>query len=357
MDRLSDYDFDLPPELIAQEPLADRAASRLLAVDRRSGERRHLHFTDAPKLLRKGDLLVVNRTRVTALRLLGQRLRSDGEPNTTTHSNAELLLLRRESPGVYEALTRPAKRLKPGTRLVFGDPPALFATVLEARDEGLRIVSIEPEEAIERHAIAPLPPYIKRPLANRERYQTIYAKASDQGSAAAPTAGLHFTPEILQSIRQRGVEIAEVELAIGLDTFRPIQSETLDAHQMHGERCLLPPETAEKIAGTKGRIVAVGTTTARTLETFARLGDDPKRPPPGATESRLFLHPRNRPILVDALFTNFHMPRTSMLVMLSAFADRELILDAYAEARVQSYRWLSFGDCMFLGELPDQFET
>jgi S-adenosylmethionine:tRNA ribosyltransferase-isomerase len=378
MERLSDYDYVLPEDRIAQTPLEDRAASRLLALDKLTGEIRHLTFRQAPQLLQPGDLLVVNRTRVTAARLLGRRLsQSTGEPG----GQAELLLLKRlpielHGEGCYEALTKPAKRLQVGTRVVFGSPATLEATVLELGSDGKRIVRLSPESEIKAHALAPLPPYIHQPLHDRERYQTVYAKSeADSGSAAAPTAGLHFTQEILASLQRQGVELAEVELSIGLDTFRPVQSENLEDHVMHGEWCHLPIETADKIRRCSGSIVAVGTTTARTLETFARFdaitaqnrGQDFTFEPnpsqfvqnrlrhrdlaPGSLQSKLFLRPGNPFLLVDALFTNFHMPRTSMLMMLSAMAGREHVLAAYQEALKEGYRFLSFGDSMFIGNL------
>lgn len=348
MTALSDYDYELPEDRIAMEPLADRAASKLLALDKLTGEVRHLHFRDCISLLRPDDVLVLNRTRVTAVRLLGHRM-IEG----SLGGAVELLLLRRLGTGQYECLAKPAKRLPVGSKIQFGD--RLTATILASGEGGLKTVLLEPEEEIERVGIAPLPPYIKKPLKERERYQTVYARqTAENGSAAAPTAGLHFTKELLDQIRATGVEIAEVELSIGLDTFRPIQSDNLEAHQMQGETCHMPEDAAQILREAEGRIIAVGTTSARTIESFGRLAGSREQIQAGSLESKLFLHPGNPPQFFDALFTNFHMPRTSMLVMLSALAGREAVLNAYRQALQENYRFLSFGDSMFVGNLPEK---
>lgn len=335
MDRLSDYDYDLPPELIAQEPLADRTASRLLCLHRDTGQVEHLMFTDVPRLLHPGDLLVMNDTRVTALRLLGRKV---------TGGEVEALLLRPSAPGSYEALMRPGRRLKPGARVFFGD---VAATVVAELPDGRRELRFDPvadlENRLQEIGSAPLPPYITQALADPERYQTVIARQG--GSSAAPTAGLHFSSEMLDELRRRGVQTATVTLDVGIDTFRPVQTENLDQHRMHGERCEVPEETAEKIASCRGRVIAVGTTTVRTLETSA---DGYRSVRPGSVVSTLFIRPGYTFRAVDAMFTNFHLPRTSMLIMLAALVDRESLMNAYREAIQQNYRFLSFGDSMLV---------
>ncbi len=335
MDRLSDYDYDLPERLIAQTPLEDRAASRLLVLPRAEGSARHLRFTDVPSLLREGDLLVLNDTRVSAWRLRGHK---------PTGGEVEALLLSEESSGVFTALVRPGKRLRTGARIVFGD---LEATVEAELDGGQLRLAFAPvpnlTERLREIGTVPLPPYIHAALADPERYQTVVAQKP--GSAAAPTAALHFTPEILQTLRNQGVETATVTLSVGLDTFRPVESENLDAHVMHGEVCEVAEETAEAVARCRGRVVAVGTTSVRTLETFA---EGPRRLATGRRTSKLFIRPGYRWQIVDGMFTNFHLPKTTMLMMLSALVGRERLLEAYAEAVREEYRFLSFGDSMLV---------
>jgi S-adenosylmethionine:tRNA ribosyltransferase-isomerase len=336
MERLSDYGYDLPEELIAQTPLADRAASRLLHLDRATGAVVHRQFRDAVGLLRAGDLLVMNDTRVSAVRLFGHK---------ETGAAVEALLLREETPETYEALVRPGRRLRPGARVVF--PGELVAEVAEERPEGRKLLRFEArpdlKDRLMEHGLAPLPPYIHAPLADRERYQTVYA--AHDGSAAAPTAGLHFTPEILANLREKGVETARVTLHVGLDTFRPITAEDPSQHPIHGERCGISQDSASKIAQSSGRIIAVGTTSVRTLETFA-VGD--RRVETGERLSTLFIRPGYRFRIVDGMFTNFHMPHTTMLMMLAALAGREAVMRAYAEAVRERYRFLSFGDSMLI---------
>lgn len=334
-DRLSLYDYRLPPERIAQTPLDDRAASKLLWVHRADGHLTHHVFREIPSILRPGDLLVMNDTRVTALRLMGRK---------PTGGEVEVLLLRESGDHEFVALARPGRRLQPGARILFDDD--LAATVLENLDMRKRI-RFDPVDGLHRRLQAcgrvPLPPYIHEPLSHPERYQTVYA--SRGGSAAAPTAGLHFTPEILAQLQAMGVSIAKVTLDVGLDTFRPIESEDVSDHVMHGERCTVPPETVDAVAACEGRVVAVGTTTVRTLETFA-LGRRALRT--GVEESRLFIRPGFRFQIVDGMFTNFHMPRTTMLMMISAMAGRESVMKAYEVALQSDYRFLSFGDSMLI---------
>jgi S-adenosylmethionine:tRNA ribosyltransferase-isomerase len=336
LERLSDYSYELPEELIAQTPLADRAASRLLHLDRATGEVRHRMFRDAVDLLREGDLLVLNDTRVDAVRLYGHK---------ETGGAVEALLLREEAPEHFEALVRPGKRLKVGARALF--PGDLVAEVVEDRPEGRKVLRFESrpdlKDRLFEHGLAPLPPYIHTPLHDRERYQTVYA--AHVGSAAAPTAGLHFTPEILETIRNRGMETTHVTLHVGLDTFRPMTAEDPSQHPIHGERCGISQDSASKIAESSGRIIAVGTTSVRTLETFA-IGD--RRVETGERLSTLFIRPGYRFRVVDGMFTNFHMPRTTMLMMLSALAGREAVMGAYAQAVRERYRFLSFGDSMLI---------
>lgn len=326
----------MPEELIAQTPLEDRAGSRLLHVDLGQRTIEHRAFREAPTLLREGDLLVVNQTRVTAVRLYGHR---------PSGGKVEILLLKEVAPLEYEALTRPAKRLGLGQKVEF--ERGLRAEVLDDLGEGRKRLRFEgpadPLAEIEAQGLAPLPPYIREALSDRERYQTMFAASG--GSAAAPTAALHFTPEIVEALFARGVSLAKVDLEVGLDTFRPIAELDLDKHPMHGERCRLSAETADKIASCKGRIVAVGTTTTRTLESFA-VG--PKRVEPGDKTTRLFIRPGYRFQIIDGMFTNFHMPRTTMLLMLAALAGIDLLAESYKAAVEKRYRFLSFGDSMLL---------
>lgn len=331
---LSDFDYHLPEELIAQSPLEDRAASRLLHLVRGSGTVHHRKFRDCVDLLAKGDLLVMNNTRVTSLRLYGAR---------PTGAKVEALLLREVAPSTYEALTRPAKKLRIGEQINFED--GLIAEVITDLGEGrkhLRFPSGSQSD-IRAVGLAPLPPYVKAALGDQSRYQTVYADIP--GSSAAPTAGLHFTPEILSAIEGRGVDRAYVTLDIGLDTFRPIQSDDAAEHQIHGERCEVSEETAEKISKTKGRVIAVGTTTVRTLESLA-VGR--KLVQPGAMNTQIYITPGYEFKIIEGMFTNFHMPKTTMLLMISALAGRDAVMEAYKQAVDQRYRFLSFGDSMLI---------
>lgn len=333
--RTSDFWYELPPELIAQKPLEDRSSSRLLVLHRVTGEIEHRMFVDAPDHLVEGDLLVMNDTRVSAKRLLGHRF---------TGGSVEALLLRDHGEGSYEALTRPAKKLKTGEVLFFTG--GLEAKVTEDIGEGKKRLLFEQPDArsqIEQAGQVPLPPYITESLADPARYQTVYSRSD--GSAAAPTAGLHFTHDLLSALASKGVETASVTLDVGLDTFRPIASESVEDHEMHGERCSVPRETAKAVNASKGRVVAVGTTTVRTLESFAQ---DDGTIETGERSTSLFITPGYRFKAVQAMFTNFHMPGTTLMLLVSAFAGRENVMRAYREAVDQKYRFLSFGDAMLI---------
>lgn len=345
------YDYELPPELIAQAPLPDRAASRLLVLDRAGGTLTHRTFHDLPDLLTPGDLLVVNRSRVLPARLLGTRPGGGA---------AEILLVRRRGPDLWDALLRPGRRLRPGAVV---DVAPGFQVRVEATpplgDPGVpssgplrrvRLVAEDgrPDAAVERHGHMPLPPYIRRPdrPGDRERYQTVFAR--ETGSVAAPTAGLHFSPDLLDRLKARAIETAEVVLHVGPGTFRPVEVGDVRDHRVDPERFTLPSETAEAVnrARKEGRrVVAVGTTTTRTLE--ASLAPGGVRPASGG-ETDLVITPGYRFRVVDALITNFHLPRSSLLLLVSAFAGRERILDAYAEAVRHRYRFYSYGDATLI---------
>lgn len=329
------FAYDLPEDLIAQEPLEDRAASRLLWLHKDSGKVEHRHFRDAMDILQPGDLLVLNNTRVTALRIFGSK---------STGAKVEALLLSEENPGEFVALVKPAKKLQPGTVINFEN--RLEAEVTENLEDGqkrLKMLSPDYASILAEIGQTPLPPYIHARLDNPNRYQTVYAETG--GSAAAPTAGLHFTPEIFEALKAKGVETAFVTLNVGIDTFRPISAETPAEHQMHGETCHLARATADAIANTKGRIIAVGTTSVRTLESFA-IG--PRKVETGSRSTKLFIRPGYEFKVIDGMFTNFHMPRTTMLLMLAALAGSENVEAAYLAAITDKYRFLSFGDSMLV---------
>ncbi|MEO8561121.1 MAG: tRNA preQ1(34) S-adenosylmethionine ribosyltransferase-isomerase QueA [bacterium] len=336
----SDYDFDLPEELIAQAPLARRDWSRLMVIDRASGAIAHRRFDDLPSLLRPDDLLVVNRSRVVKARLLGTRVGS-GAP-------AEIFLLSPVGGDRYEAMVSPGGKLKPGR--VVDIAPGFTAEVLSVTDRRTRIVQLRAEigveRAIERHGHTPLPPYIARgdEEADVERYQTVYAR--EPGSVAAPTAGLHFTPQLLDAIAARGVARAEVVLHVGAGTFKPVVVDDPGDHVMHEERFTVPPETATAHARTRersGRVWAVGTTTVRTLESAA---DEDGRVRSGDGETRIFLRPPATLRAVDALVTNFHLPRSTLIMLVAAFAGYDLTMRAYREAIAERYRFYSYGDAV-----------
>jgi S-adenosylmethionine:tRNA ribosyltransferase-isomerase len=333
---LSDFDYFLPDELIAQTPLVDRSASRLLLLNRENGVVEHLTFQDCLDLVHPNDVLVMNNTRVNAWRFVGKK---------PTGGEIEFLCLNKIEPGVFETMVKPAKRLKPGIEVKIGDD--LFATMIDDREGAIKLVKLtsngDLEASMQKHGSTPLPPYITEVLADPERYQTVVA--TENGSAAAPTAGLHFTPEILSKLKEKGVKIAEVTLHVGIDTFRPIQTDDVSEHQMHGEECEILPEAANMINEATGRIIAVGTTSVRTLESFAT---GTKKVEHGRKSTRIFVHPGFNFQIVDGMFTNFHMPKTTMLLMISALSKREYILAAYAEAVKEGYRFLSFGDSMLI---------
>ncbi len=341
--KLSDFDYALPPERIAQAPLPDRDHSRLLTLDKATGAIAHRRFDDLPALLEPGDVLVVNDTRVIALRLFGARQGHPGE-------RIETFLTHAVGNGQWQALTRPARKLPPGTAIEYSD--GLTALVLaQIDDRGGRLLQFHAPEGVRADDLlaaqgsAPLPPYITQGLLpeNRERYQTVYA--AQDGSAAAPTAGLHFTPALLARIRERGVQIAPVTLHVGLGTFRPIETEDVTAHVMHREHITVTPQAARIVNHAQGRIVAVGTTSARTLESAA-VGPRHIRAMDGDTD--LFILPGYQFQIVDALVTNFHMPRSTLLLLISALAGQDAVKNAYAEALAQNYRFLSFGDAMLI---------
>lgn len=339
--KTSDFYYDLPQELIAQTPLERRDGSRLMVLNRETGEIQHQHFYDLPEHLHPGDTLVLNDSRVLPARLYGHRVPTGGA--------VELLLLKDVGDGKWECLARPGRKLKPGAEVSFGDGE-LTATIAEDLQEGKKIVQFHYEgiflEILERLGKMPLPPYIKEELQNGERYQTVYSRVT--GSAAAPTAGLHFTKELLQKIRDMGVDIAYVTLHVGLGTFRPVSAEEVTDHHMHSEFCMISKETAELLNETHrrgGRIVCVGTTSCRTLESFAQK-DGTFEERSGWTD--IFIYPGYRFKAMDALVTNFHLPESTLVMLVSAFAGREHILNAYNTAVKERYRFFSFGDAMFI---------
>jgi S-adenosylmethionine:tRNA ribosyltransferase-isomerase len=355
--RVSDYAFELPDELIAQEP-APRGTSRLLAMDRASGAIRHLHVGDLPSLFRAGDLLVVNDTRVFAARLLGRRVPSGGAVECLLLGTA--LERRDDGSAIYEALVHPGQKLKPGARVRFEgvDGRALTGEILERRFFGRRLVRLVPEgetDARDLDALidaighVPLPPYIKRGdlEADRDRYQTVYAR--DRGSVAAPTAGLHFTPALLDAIAARGVERTSVTLHVGYGTFKPVRAEAVEDHVVEPEPYDIGPDAADAIARARAdgrRVVAVGTTTTRALEDAAVRGGGTVRP--GRAQASIFIYPGHTFRVVAGLMTNFHLPQSSLLMLVAAFAGRDHVLAAYADAVRQRYRFYSYGDAMVI---------
>lgn len=339
--KKSDFYFDLPEELIAQTPLEKRDASRLLHLDKQTGEIEHSHFDHLTDYLRPGDCLVLNDSRVLPARLYGSR---------PTGGSVEVVLLRDLGNNNWECLTRPGKKTRPGSRINFGNGE-LSAEVTEVAEGGNRILHFEYEgiflEILDRLGKMPLPPYIKAELADRERYQTVYSR--ELGSAAAPTAGLHFTNELLASIREMGVRVCFVTLHVGLGTFRPVKEENILDHEMHSEFCIISQETADIINETKknsGRVIAVGTTSCRTLESFA---DENGYLKAGSGWTDIFIYPGYRFKCIDALVTNFHLPESTLIMLVSALAGRENVLNAYNIAVSERYRFFSFGDAMFIG--------
>ena len=339
--KTSDFDYNLPEELIAQTPVEPRDHSRLLVYDRADGSIRHLHFYDLPRFLNAGDVMVINDTRVIPARLLGEK--------EETHVPVEILLLKRLEKDLWEALVRPGRRLAPGTWCSFGDG-FLRAEIVDRAPEGARLVRFHYqgvfEEILDRLGQMPLPPYIHERLQDRERYQTVYAR--EEGSAAAPTAGPHFTPELLEQIREKGIEIVPVLLHVGLGTFRPVKEEDVSQHQMHVEHYEVTPEAAERInrARAEGhRCVCIGTTSVRTLET-ASTEDGLVHAQNGDTG--IFIMPGYHFKATDALVTNFHLPQSTLLMLISALMGREEALRVYNIAVEEKYRFFSFGDAMLI---------
>lgn len=342
--KTSDFYYDLPQELIAQTPIEKRDDSRLMTLDRRTGETGHRRFYELPDFLSPGDCLILNDSRVLPARLLGQRLPGGGA--------CEVLLLIDRGEKTWECLVRPGRKMRPGTKLSFGDGEMTAEVIGEAADGG-RLIRFDYDgiflEILERLGKMPLPPYIKEELRDQERYQTVYSR--NTGSAAAPTAGLHFTPELLERIRAKGIGIGYVTLHVGLGTFRPVKEENITDHRMHSEYCVIPQETAELINRTKaggGRCVCVGTTSCRTLESWAR---DDGHMEAGGGWTDIYIYPGYRFKVMDALVTNFHLPESTLVMLVSAFAGREHVLRAYQEAVRRQYRFFSFGDAMFVGDL------
>lgn len=339
--KVTDFTFDLPEELIAQDPLEDRASSRLLVLDKKTGDRTHRHFREIKEYLKPGDCLVINDTKVIPARLIGEK---EG-----TGAKIEVLLLKRKENDVWETLVKPGKKARPGARIIFGGGE-LTAVVKEVVEEGNRLIQFEYEgifeEVLDRLGQMPLPPYITHQLQDKNRYQTVYAK--HEGSAAAPTAGLHFTKELLGEIEQMGVKIAHVTLHVGLGTFRPVKVENVLEHHMHSEFYQIEESEAAKINETKrqgGRIIAVGTTSTRTLESAA---DENGFLTAKSGWTEIFIYPGYQFKVIDGLITNFHLPESTLLMLVSALAGREHVLAAYEEAVKERYRFFSFGDAMLI---------
>ena len=339
--KTKDFYYDLPPELIAQEPLSDRSASRLMVLDKENGSIEHKHFYDIIDYLNEGDTLILNDTKVLPARLYGAKEGTGGA--------IEFLLLHKHTLDTWEVILRPGKKAKKGARFVFGNGE-LKAEILDIVNEGNRLVKFEYEgvfeEVLDRLGEMPLPPYITKKLEDKNRYQTVYAK--NPGSAAAPTAGLHFTPELLDKIKAKGVNIGYVTLHVGLGTFRPVKADEITDHKMHSEFYILPAETAELVNKTKEsgkRVVSVGTTATRVLET-AGINGLPLKEQTGWTD--IFIYPGKEFHVIDALITNFHLPESTLIMLVSALAGRENVLNAYKEAVKEKYRFFSFGDAMYL---------
>ena len=339
--NVKDYDYDLPEELIAQDPLEDRSSSRLMVLDRQTGDVEHRHFTDILEYLHPGDCLVINNTKVIPARLFGVK--------EDTQAKIEVLLLKRKENDIWETLVKPGKKAKPGTKLVFGDG-LLTAEVVDVVEEGNRLIQFHYdgifEEILDQLGQMPLPPYITHQLKDKNRYQTVYAKYD--GSAAAPTAGLHFTKELLQKVKDMGVDIAEVTLHVGLGTFRPVKVDNVLDHHMHSEFYMVSQEAADKINRAKEsghRVIAVGTPSPRTLEAAA---DENGRLHETSGWTEIFIYPGYQFKVIDALITNFHLPQSTLVMLVSALAGREHVLHAYEIAVKERYRFFSFGDAMLI---------
>ena len=338
---VKDFDYDLPEELIAQDPLEDRSSSRLMVLDKKTGEVSHHIFKEIIKYLRPGDCLVLNNTKVIPARLYGVK---EG-----TMAKIEILLLKRKQNDVWETLVKPGKKAKPGTKIIFGDG-ILTGEVIDVVDDGNRLIRFSYdgifEEILDKLGQMPLPPYITHQLKDKNRYQTVYAKYD--GSAAAPTAGLHFTKELLNEVKEKGVDIAEVTLHVGLGTFRPVKVDNVLDHHMHSEFYMVSQEAADKINNAKkngGRIISVGTTSTRTLESAA---DENGMLHECSGWTDIFIYPGYKFKVIDCLITNFHLPQSTLVMLVSALAGREHILSAYKKAVEEKYRFFSFGDAMFI---------
>ena len=345
--NVRDFDFNLPQELIAQDPLLDRSSSRLLVLDKETGEIEHKHFKDILSYLKEGDCLVINDTKVIPARLFGVK---EG-----TQAKIEILLLKRRENDIWETLVKPGKKAKVGTVLSFGEG-LLKGTVIDVVEEGNRLIQFSYdgifEEILDQLGQMPLPPYITHQLQDKNRYQTVYAK--HEGSAAAPTAGLHFTKDLLEQIKEKGVEIAHVTLHVGLGTFRPVKVDEIEDHHMHSEFYIVEESEAKKVNDAKkngGRVICVGTTSCRTVES-ASLPDGTLKAGSGWTE--IFIYPGYRFKVLDCLITNFHLPESTLIMLVSALAGREHVLHAYEEAVREKYRFFSFGDAMFLTDLKEK---
>lgn len=339
--KKSDFYFDLPQELIAQDPLEDRSSSRLLVLDKETGEMEHRVFHDIVEYLHEGDCLVLNNTKVIPARLMGTK--------KDTGATIEVLLLKRRENDIWETLVKPGKKAKPGTVITFGEG-LLTGTVVDVVEEGNRLIQFSYEgifeEVLDKLGVMPLPPYITHKLQDKNRYQTVYAKY--EGSAAAPTAGLHFTKELLAQVEAKGVKIAYVTLHVGLGTFRPVKEENVLEHHMHSEFYQVTPEAAKLINDTKaagGRVICVGTTSCRTIESAA---DENGVVQAGCGDTEIFIYPGYRFKVLDNLITNFHLPESTLIMLVSALAGREHVLHAYETAVEMKYRFFSFGDAMFI---------
>ena len=352
--KKQDFYFDLPEELIAQDPLLDRSSSRLLVLNKKTGDIEHKHFKDIIEYLNPGDCLVINDTKVIPARLIGHRIHEKGAQNKDASAEGakiELLLLKRRENDIWETLVKPGKKARIGTKISFGDG-LLIGEIIDVIEEGNRLVKFTYkgifEEILDALGQMPLPPYITHQLEDKNRYQTVYAKY--EGSAAAPTAGLHFTKDLLDEIQKKGIEIARVTLHVGLGTFRPVKEDDILNHHMHSETYQVLPEEAEKINKTKrngGRVICVGTTSCRTVESSA---DENGLVQAGSGDTSIFIYPGYEFKVLDCLITNFHLPESTLVMLVSALAGREHILTAYEEAVKERYRFFSFGDAMFITE-------